>query len=69
MLTKEDIKKAIEFDDAAAEVGGYLDTDYTTPSYRIRDMHRWAAAHGKDVEKLTPAELELFIVKHKKQAL
>jgi len=69
MLMKEDIKKAIEFDDAAAEAGGYLDTDYTTPSYRIRDMHRWAAAHGKDVEKLTPAEREQFIIKPKKQAL
>ena len=69
MLTKEDIKKAIEFDDAAAEAGGYLDTNYTTPSYRIRDMHRWAVANGKDVEKLTPAEREQFIVKPKKQAL
>ena len=45
------------------------DTNYTTPSYRIRDMHRWAVANGKDVEKLTPAEREQFIVKPKKQAL
>jgi len=69
MLTNEDIKKDIEFDNAAADAGGYLDTDYTTPSYRIRDMHRWAVAHGKDVEKLTPDEREQFVVKLKKQAL
>lgn len=69
MLTKEAIKRAREFDDAAAEAGGYLDTTHETPSYRIRDMYTWAKINGKNVNELTPAEREQFIIQPKKQAL
>lgn len=69
MFRKEEIKKAREFDDAANAAGGYLDTTYETPSYRIRDMHVWAKANGKEVDKLTPAERDQFIVRHKIKGL
>ncbi len=69
MLTKEDIKKARDFDDAAHEAGGYLDTTYETSSYRIRDMHQYCRAMGKDVETLSPIERDQFIVKPKTKAL
>lgn len=65
MLTKEDIKKAIDFDNAAIEAGDYLDTTFETPSYRIRDMHRWAKEQGKDVENLTENERKQFLVDKK----
>lgn len=68
MLTEKDIKKAYDFDNAAADIGGYLDTNFETPSYRIRDMHRWAKAQGKDVEKLTPDERNQFLT-YKSKAL
>ena len=69
MLTKKDIQKACDFDNAAAVVGGYLDTTFETPSYRIRDMHRWAKANGKDVEKLTIDERNQFLTPNKIKAL
>ncbi|GMA99150.1 histidine phosphatase family protein [Pelosinus sp. IPA-1] len=62
MLTKEDIKKARDFDDAAMEAGGYLDTTFEAPSYRLRDMYRWAREQGKDVENLTESERKQFLV-------
>ena len=65
MLTKEDIKNAIEFDDAAMEAGGYLDTTFETLSYRLRDMYKWARENGKDVEKLTINERSQFLVDKK----
>jgi hypothetical protein len=67
MLSKEDIKEAIEFEDAAAEAGGYVEPMYKLPPYRITDMIKWARANGKDVEKLTPNEREQFAIKPKKQ--
>ncbi len=67
ILTKEDIKKAIEFEDAAAEAGGYVEPMFELPPYRIADMIKWARANGKDVEKLTSAERERFAIKPKKQ--
>ena len=70
MLGHEDIKKATILDNAAAEVGGYLDT---SPSglrpYRIRDMHKYCKDHGKDIEKLTPAERDRFRVEPKTKVL
>jgi len=69
MLSKEEIEKAREFDDAAAAAGGYLDTTFETPSYRLRDMHRWAKAHGKSVDKMTVAEKDQFLVTPKTKAL
>lgn len=47
------------------EAGGYLDTTFVTPSYRIRDMHRWAKEQGKDVENLTISERNQFLVDKK----
>ncbi len=69
MLSKEDIKKAIELDDAAAEAGGYVEPMYELPPYKIADMIKWARTNGKDVEKLTPTERAQFAIKPKRQAL
>ena len=65
MLTQEDIKRAIQLEDAASGVGAYLDTSKSTPSYRIRDMHKYCKIHGKDIEKLTAVEREQFRVSPK----
>jgi hypothetical protein len=67
MLTKEDIKDAIEFDDAAAAAGGYIDTKAKTIAYRLRDMYNYCVAQGKDIEKLTPDEREMFRVPASKE--
>lgn len=69
MLTQNDIKKAGEFNNSAQETGGYLDTTFTTPSYRIRDMYKWARDNEKDVEKLSTDERDHFLVSSKKRAL
>jgi hypothetical protein len=69
MMNKEDIKKARDFDDAACEAGGFVDTTFETPSYRVRDMHNWAKANGKDVEKLSTIERDQFLVRPKTKAL
>jgi predicted RNase H-like HicB family nuclease/uncharacterized protein YuzE len=61
-FSKDYVRKTIDFEDAALKAGGFLDTTFTTPSYRIRDMHRWAKVHGKDVEKLTTDERNQFLV-------
>lgn len=69
MLTKKDIKNAIELDVAAARVGGYIDVKANTPSYRLRDMHQYCMTHNKDIERLTSAEREMFRVPPKTQVL
>jgi len=63
MITKEDIQKAIELDDAASKVGGYVDYRKPLPPYRIRDMIKWARANGKDVATLTKQERNQFLIK------
>lgn len=69
MLTEEEIKKAIELDDAAAAVGGYINTTAQSVPYRIRDMHKYCLAQGKDIERLTIPEREMFRVTAKSKAL
>ena len=69
MLTTNDIKKAIEFDDAAFRAGGYIDTKANTPSYRLREMHQYCINHNKDIEDLTPSEREMFRVPPRMQVL
>lgn len=63
MITKEDIQKAIELDDAASKVGGYVDYGKPLPPYRIHDMIKWARANGKDVATLTKQERNQFLIK------
>ena len=69
MLTKEDIRKADELDNAAAAAGGYINTEAKLVPYRIREMHAYCVSQGKDIEKLTPAEREMFRVQAKTKAL
>jgi hypothetical protein len=63
MIKKEDIQKGIAFDDAASEAGGYVIEMKELPPYRIRDMIKWARTNGKDLEKLTKAERNQFLIK------
>jgi len=63
MITKEDIQKAIELDDAASKLGGYVDYGKPLPPYRIREMIKWARRNDKNIETLTEKEREQFLIK------
>lgn len=69
MLKEDDIKKAVELDDAASEAGGFVEPMCEAIPYRIADMMKWARANGKDVEELTLAERDMFRIVPKTKAL
>jgi len=59
-ISKEKLQKFNALEEAAEKAGGFIDKTAKSPSYHIRNMHKYCVDHGKDIEKLTPAEREIF---------
>jgi len=66
-MTKKEIAKFVELDEAAEKAGGYVDPNADVPDYDIRAVDDYCKKRGIDPSTLTDEELKPFI-RRKQQA-